>query len=204
MPNKALAHYGTVGMHWYQRRYQNYDGSLTDEGRERYLKNSRKYAEKAYSTVIGKTDKSQQNRYHRWYRSEVNKKDDKSKETIKENILARKTEGYNYIGGLKKFYKLMKESDGSSIPDKYYNEDLLWQSWHDLYNEKIIEPAFKRYSNAIKLSKKDEEGFLKFSSDLKKMQAYGYSEKTDAFANSYNIDMAHYAYANYLMDKKKV
>lgn len=31
-----LAHYGKKGMHWGIRNYQNYDGSLTPEGRERY------------------------------------------------------------------------------------------------------------------------------------------------------------------------
>ena len=31
-----LIHYGQEGMHWYDRRYQNYDGSLTDEGRKHY------------------------------------------------------------------------------------------------------------------------------------------------------------------------
>ena len=31
-----LCHYGIVGMRWGIRRYQNSDGSLTDEGRERY------------------------------------------------------------------------------------------------------------------------------------------------------------------------
>lgn len=34
--NDALAHYGVSGMHWYERRYQNKDGSLTPEGRIHY------------------------------------------------------------------------------------------------------------------------------------------------------------------------
>lgn len=36
-----LYHHGIQGMHWYVRRYQNADGSLTEEGRKRYSKNSR-------------------------------------------------------------------------------------------------------------------------------------------------------------------
>lgn len=36
-----IAHHGTKGMHWGQRRYQNPDGSLTPAGRKRYLKNNR-------------------------------------------------------------------------------------------------------------------------------------------------------------------
>ena len=37
-----LAHYGTHGQKWYRRRYQNKDGSLTPEGRERYGKGKEK------------------------------------------------------------------------------------------------------------------------------------------------------------------
>ena len=33
---KELYHHGIPGMHWGDRRFQNYDGSLTDEGRKRY------------------------------------------------------------------------------------------------------------------------------------------------------------------------
>lgn len=49
-----LAHSGTKGMRWGQRRYQNYDGSLTPEGRKRYgigesreTKRAKKQVEKA-------------------------------------------------------------------------------------------------------------------------------------------------------------
>lgn len=37
MNNSYLAHYGTPGQKWGIRRYQNEDGSLTPEGRARYL-----------------------------------------------------------------------------------------------------------------------------------------------------------------------
>ena len=36
-----LFHHGTKGMHWGIRRYQNPDGSLTPEGRKRYMNNPR-------------------------------------------------------------------------------------------------------------------------------------------------------------------
>ena len=34
--NDELKHWGILGMHWGVRRYQNEDGTLTPEGRERY------------------------------------------------------------------------------------------------------------------------------------------------------------------------
>lgn len=37
-PNDELKHWGILGMKWGIRRFQNPDGSLTPEGRERYLK----------------------------------------------------------------------------------------------------------------------------------------------------------------------
>lgn len=36
MNQNELMHYGTKGMHWYERNYQNHDGSLTPEGRIHY------------------------------------------------------------------------------------------------------------------------------------------------------------------------
>ena len=33
---EELYHFNIPGSHWYQRRFQNYDGSLTPEGRKRY------------------------------------------------------------------------------------------------------------------------------------------------------------------------
>lgn len=35
---ETLAHYGTPGMHWGERKYQNKDGTLTEAGKKRYSK----------------------------------------------------------------------------------------------------------------------------------------------------------------------
>lgn len=198
-----LKHYGTKGMHWYERNYQNHDGSLTEAGRLRYLKNARPNATKAFDLTIGKTDKTQQYRYLRWYRSEINKRSNKNKKTIKENVLSRKSEGQNYISGLKTFYDLMRKEGESSVPDKYYNEDSLWKVWHDEYTSRIINPAFERYAYAIHTANNDSEGFENFCKDPKHMKQYGYSDEERPAATLFEQDMAHYAYANYLMAKKK-
>lgn len=39
--NEHLSHYGILGQKWGQRRYQNEDGTLTEEGKARYGKNGR-------------------------------------------------------------------------------------------------------------------------------------------------------------------
>lgn len=36
LTTQELYHHGIEGMHWGERRYQNYDGSLTEEGHKRY------------------------------------------------------------------------------------------------------------------------------------------------------------------------
>ncbi len=51
-----LAHYGTRGMRWGQRRYQNEDGSLTSLGKARYGKNGDVSARKA-TRDLNKLDK---------------------------------------------------------------------------------------------------------------------------------------------------
>ena len=37
--NLYLVHYGIKGQHWGVRRFQNLDGTLTQEGKRRYSKN---------------------------------------------------------------------------------------------------------------------------------------------------------------------
>lgn len=49
-----LCHYGTKGMKWGIRRYQNKDGSLTAEGRERY---GGEHAEKYRSKLLKRAEK---------------------------------------------------------------------------------------------------------------------------------------------------
>lgn len=37
--SNVVRHTGVEGMHWYKRRFRNYDGTLTEEGKRRYYKN---------------------------------------------------------------------------------------------------------------------------------------------------------------------
>ena len=42
MNNLYLCHHGVIGQKWGVRRYQNTDGSLTDAGKKRYIRNMKK------------------------------------------------------------------------------------------------------------------------------------------------------------------
>lgn len=44
MNNLYLCHHGVIGQKWGVRRYQNTDGSLTDAGKKRYIRNMKKAA----------------------------------------------------------------------------------------------------------------------------------------------------------------
>ena len=65
-----LAHHGILGMKWGVRRYQNADGTLTEEGKARYLKDDGEFDK---SKVKTKTDKKIADAYNKNYYKQLSK-----------------------------------------------------------------------------------------------------------------------------------
>ena len=84
----ALQHSGIKGMHWHERRYQNEDGTLTEEGKKRYSK-----AKSAFDKADAKAAK---------YRSKAEATEKKNAPKIsKLKLKAQKETNYaNYHAGL--------------------------------------------------------------------------------------------------------
>lgn len=60
-----LYHFGTKGMKWGVRRYQNKDGSLTEAGQKRYARDQRENAGKKKGNKVGQADPD------RWVREDM-------------------------------------------------------------------------------------------------------------------------------------
>ena len=63
--NGELCHYGTKGMRWGVRRYQNTDGSLTAAGKKRYDRDQRENAGKKKGNKVGQAEPD------RWVREDM-------------------------------------------------------------------------------------------------------------------------------------
>ena len=66
-----LKHHGILGMHWGERRYQNYDGTLTEAGKKRLEKKDTKWATKNYNKIYNKTYKKVKGDMQKYMKTEL-------------------------------------------------------------------------------------------------------------------------------------
>lgn len=116
MNQNELYHFGIKGMRWGVRRYQNYDGSYTKKGLERYKK-----AESAYESAKSKY-KTEKDSYKKGMSSRQNVKSKKNEMKEKERELKRSYKNLKYekmADEGRKLYAQGKTITGNSMKAAY-------------------------------------------------------------------------------------
>lgn len=96
--NNELYHHGIIGQKWGVRRYQNPDGSLTEEGRRRYLNPDGTLSDKAPNKIKRAYERYERNEWRKRYDSGELLQDDAvfNKEIQKQKLdEAKKTDSYD-------------------------------------------------------------------------------------------------------------
>ena len=180
-----LKHYGTLGMHWGVRRYQNNDGTLTPEGRKRYgyeeiskrIRES-KYNEDVSDEIFKKSGADKE-------KLKQAKEDIKNYKQVEEEITKEMHHMFREIEQDKDKAKLYEAiSETASFIDGYYNkdnftmEDLGWSTYMGTYEDgqQSRINAYSMYADEKglhdkleKLSKKEKEAYDSKMESAKKL-----------------------------------
>lgn len=117
---KSLEHFGTLGMRWYVRRYQNYDGTLTAKGRKRYYSDGTtgtngltKKGKELRTTIINqaRTNTDLLDAYHEEYRKTI-KENDKDLKKLENK---RDDQAFKVIDAVEKYEETGSSADRAAL-----------------------------------------------------------------------------------------
>ena len=105
MNNNYIQHWGILGQKWGVRRYQNEDGTLTEEGRLRYQKKDIDWAKKNQKKITDAVYKTSRKQLNKYVETDLNKRDDIQKYNSNGRL------SYTYINEFnKQMAKIMTEN----------------------------------------------------------------------------------------------
>lgn len=140
---KELYHSGIKGMKWGIRRYQNPDGSLTDEGKKRYQKIEDDIKKAALieeqGTAIANYGNLREGRAHN-----------------EDSYITRKIR-LNAIANRKKIDKMIKELDDSGYFKQTYGKKMTFDNYKSSIEEQAVRSYIEKYGQ-IKISDLDPNG----------------------------------------------
>ena len=138
-----LYHYGVKGQKWGIRRYQNEDGTLTDEGKKRYQKIEDDVKKAALieeqGTAIANYGNLREGRAHN-----------------EDSDISRKVR-LNTVANREKIDKLIKELDDSGYFKQTYGKKMTFDDYKSSIEAQAYRNFIKKYGQ-IKISEHDPDG----------------------------------------------